>query len=139
MLAAGGNAIDAAIAALFTLTVVEPMMVGCRVEVAHIRLANGAHHSLEGLSTAPLATGPAVYTPDPKATPGTMDTIGRRKAVGHRSRDPGRMLGWCEALRRFGPFFLADVPSPRSMTASRGFRMTLYQQVCVSESAADLA
>ncbi|MER8714288.1 gamma-glutamyltransferase [Mesorhizobium sp. M1295] len=49
------------------------------------------------------------------------------------------MLGWCEALRRFGPFFLADVTEPAIRDASRGFRMTPYQQVCVSESAADLA
>src|SRR6516164_7363507 len=79
VLAAGGNAIDAAIAALFTLTVVEPMMVGVLGGgMSHIRLADGSHAVIDNLSAAPLATGPTIYTPDPAAAPGTMDTIGRK-------------------------------------------------------------
>ncbi len=141
MLAAGGNAIDAAIAAFFTLSVVEPMMVGLLGGgMAHLRLADGSHTIIDGQSTAPLATGPTSYTPDPDAAPGTMDTLGRRNAVGPTAVGaPGNLMAWCEALARFGTFPLADVMEPAIRHAARGFRVTPYLCECVADSAADLA
>ncbi|MBN8901736.1 MAG: gamma-glutamyltransferase, partial [Rhodospirillales bacterium] len=141
MLAAGGNAIDAAVAAFFTLTVVEPMMVGILGGgMAHLRLADGRHVVIDGQSTAPLATGPTTYTPDPDAAPGTMDTVGRTNAVGPTAVGaPGNLAGWCEVLTRFGTFPLADVMEPAIRHASRGFRITPYLQECATDAAADLA
>jgi len=141
MLAAGGNAIDAAIAAFFTLSVVEPMMVGMLGGgMAHIRTADGTHHVIDGQSMAPLATGPTTYTPDPNAAPGAMDTIGRKNTLGPTAvAAPGNLMGWCEALRRFGTFSLADVTEPAIRHASRGFRVTRYLHECVTDAAADLA
>ena len=141
MLAAGGNAIDAAIAAFFTLSVVEPMMVGILGGgMAHIRLADGRHVVIDNQSMAPLATGPTTYTPDPHAAPGAMDTIGRKNAVGPTAvASPGNLKGWCEALSRFGTFPLADVMEPAIRHASRGFRVTSYLHECVSDCAADMA
>ena len=141
MLAAGGNAVDAAIAALFTLTVVEPMMVGILGGgIAHLRLADGRHLVIDGLGTAPLATGPETYTPDPTAAPGTMDAIGRRNALGPTAvAVPGTLKAWCDTLARFGTFSLPDVLEPAIRHASRGFRATPYLSECAAESAADLA
>jgi gamma-glutamyltranspeptidase / glutathione hydrolase len=141
MLAAGGNAIDAAIAAFFALTVVEPMMVGILGGgIAHIRLADGRHVVIDNQSMAPLATGPTTYSPDPNAAPGTMDAIGRKNAVGPTAvASPGNLKGWCEALARFGTFSLADVMEPAIRHASRGFRATAYLHECVSDAASDLA
>jgi gamma-glutamyltranspeptidase/glutathione hydrolase len=141
MLAAGGNAIDATIAAFFTLSVVEPMMTGILGGgMAHIRLADGTHSVIDGQTTAPLATEPTTYTPDPSAPPGTMETLGRRNAIGPTAVGaPGNLMAWCEALTRFGSFPLADVMEPAIRHAARGFRVTPYLCECVNDCAADMA
>jgi gamma-glutamyltranspeptidase / glutathione hydrolase len=140
MLAAGGNAIDAAIAAFFTLSVVEPMMVGILGGgMAHIRLANGQHTIIDNQSTAPAATGPTTYRPDPNAPRGTMDTIGRKNALGPTAvAVPGNLKGWCEALDRFGTFSRADVMEPAIRHAGRGYRATPYLHDCISDCVADM-
>ena len=76
MLLAGGNAIDAAVAALFALTVVEPMMVGIiGGGMAHIRLADGSHRFIDGQSTVPGAVRPDTYRPKPGAAHDVFDTV----------------------------------------------------------------
>ena len=85
-IAAGGNAIDAAVATLFTLTVVEPMMVGIvGGGMAHLRLSNGTHQVIDGLGRAPLAVGPDVYKPISDTMPDYLETEGRENAVGAKA------------------------------------------------------
>lgn len=141
MLLAGGNAVDAAVAALFALTVVEPMMVGVLGGgVIHLRLADGTHTILDDLSTAPLAATPDLYEP-------LSDEIGRARLTRDRENDvgiravavPAALAGWCEALDRFGTLPLADVTQPAIRLAARGFKATPYLADAVSDLAPDLA
>ncbi|WP_084462676.1 gamma-glutamyltransferase [Oceanibaculum pacificum] len=141
MLAMGGNAIDASIAALFALTVVEPMMVGIYGGgTALIRLADGRETIIDGLATAPAGAKPDSYTPISDSWPTYMETEGRRNRVGASAVPvPGNLKAWCEALERFGNLTLDQVMEPAIRHAARGFRVTPYLAACIAETAEDLA
>ena len=141
MLMRGGNAIDAAVAALFALTVVEPMMVGLLGGgLSHIRLADGRHIVLDGLSTAPLRATPAMYDPVSDEIALARETRDRRNVVGALAvAVPGALKGWCEALTHYGRLPLAEVMAPAIRLAEHGFVASAYLNDCVRLVAADLA
>ena len=141
MLLSGGNAVDAAVAALFALSVVEPMMVGMLGGgVIHLRLADGRHLVLDDLATAPARATPDLYEPLSDEVVRARETRGRANLVGPRAvAVPGALAGWCEALSRFGTLPLADVVAPAQRLAARGFVVTPYLADAVSDCAADLA
>jgi gamma-glutamyltranspeptidase / glutathione hydrolase len=140
MLAAGGNAIDAAIATLFTLTVVEPMMVGIiGGGMAHIRLADGSHRFIDGQSTVPLAVNPDTYRSKPGSAHDVFDTVDDENLNGAKAvATPGSLKAWCETLRRFGTMSLADVMQPAIKHASRGYAATPYLHECIADSANEM-
>lgn len=141
ILAGGGNAVDAAVAALFTLTVVEPMMVGLfGGGFAHLRLPDGHHHVVEGQGRCPAAVGATTFTPVPNAPQASLDTVDRRNAVGRGSvAVPGNLMAWCGLLATHGRLTLAEVVDPAIRHARRGFFATRYLSECVAECASDLA
>ena len=141
MLAGGGNAFDAAVAAFFTLTVVEPMMVGIvGGGMAHIRFADGRHTVIDGQVRAPLAATPDVFTPVSDSLPDYLETEGRENAVGPKAvAAPGNLTAWCEILERFGTVSLSDTMAPAIAHAARGFRVTPYLNECIADAAADLS
>lgn len=141
MLAAGGNAADASVAALFALSVVEPMMVGIAGGgFAHLRLPDGSHTVIEGQGRCPAGVGPTTFEPLPGAPPASLETLGRGNAVGRSAvAVPGNLMAWCALLERHGRLPLADVVDPAIRLARRGFGATRYLAECVSDCAEDLA
>ena len=140
MLANGGNAVDAVVAALFALTVVEPMMVGVAGGgFSHLRFADGRHVVIDAMASGPARAHPTIFEPVSDEPPHRMETVGRRNAVGRTSvAVPGNLLGWASMHERFGRLPFADLLDPAIRLAERGFAITHYLAGAIRECADDL-
>ena len=141
MLAAGGNAVDAAVGALLALTVVEPMMVGIAGGgLSHVYMADGPHLVVDALSHAAASMRPDIYEPVSDRPPDHMKARDRRNEIGASAvAVPGNLAGWCDLHARLGRLPFADVIEPAIRHASRGFRVTGYLSDAIGDAAADLS
>ena len=126
MLAAGGSVADAAVAAIFTAGVVEPMMVGT-MGAGYIiaRDAGGDVLVIDNYSEAPGAATSDMYQPD--ETAGPMATVGLKNRHGHLAAGiPGALKGWFRLHRERGVLPIEQVLAPAIGYAERGFRASAY-------------
>ena len=110
MLEKGGNAVDAAVAAAFTLSVVEPSMsgLGGRLQ-AIVRLPDGSIKGVDATTQIPLDFD---YETAPKARNG-YPVIGI----------PGVVAGLCKLNSQYGSLPLKTVMAPAIHYASKGFAL----------------
>jgi gamma-glutamyltranspeptidase / glutathione hydrolase len=139
-LARGGNAVDAAIAAAFALTVVEPMMVSI-FGGGMINLRDGATGeivTIDNYPCAPLAARPDLY--QPLDGDDALAVVGRANEVGYLSVGvPGAVPAWAALLAERGRLPLGDVMAPAIRYAAEGFATSPYLAGCIAADAEDLA
>jgi gamma-glutamyltranspeptidase/glutathione hydrolase len=113
---AGGNAIDAAVAACAMLGVVDPansgLGGGCFMLLV---LADGRRIVLDGRETAPAAATETMFVRDGTADP-AASTVGPLA-----SGVPGALAVYADAVRRFGRRPLGDALRPAAVVAADGF------------------
>lgn len=127
ILARGGNAVDAAVAALFSLSVVEPMMVsphGAGFFVVRDG-RTGEIATIDNYAAVPRAAHADTFRP----IPGSLEneTVGAENSIGYRAvAVPGNLAGWCHVLDRFGSLPLSELVEPAVRQARRGFTASSY-------------
>lgn len=115
----GGNAVDAAVAAAFALSVVEPESSGlggggfALVYVASEKKV----HVIDFREVGPARTTPDMYVKDGQARQDLANAGPLSVAV------PGAVKGYVELAKRFGKKPLAQLVSPAELIAQRGFQI----------------
>jgi len=140
----GGNAVDAAVATAFAMTVVEPFMstvAGGGTMLIYLA-RRGETVTLDFNVQAPAACHDRVYELGEGVA---TDLFAWRKVVddantyGHRSvAVPGSIAGLCLALERYGTMELADVMAPAIALARDGFVPDWYQALTMATHAQEL-
>jgi gamma-glutamyltranspeptidase/glutathione hydrolase len=117
MLEAGGNAIDAAVAAAFCLGVTEPQASGLGGQsMALLYLSDSKRAlALDGSSRAPFAIDPMNLPPKPSSLGLKASTV------------PSTPATLSYLLKRYGSMSLKDVLQPAMAAAENGFRVTALQ------------
>jgi gamma-glutamyltranspeptidase / glutathione hydrolase len=127
MLALGGNAVDAAVATLFALSVVEPMMVspfGAGFFVIRDG-RSGAVVTIDNYATVPALATPDMFEPIPDSL--DYETVGKENDIGYRAvAVPGTLKGWAHAVERYGRLPLARLIEPAIRHAAGGFPASAY-------------
>jgi len=144
VMANGGNAFDAAIASLFALTVVEPMMVSIFGAGFFVTRDGGTGNiaTLDNYAVAPKVASESMYSPveDRRPDQYIFETVGRRNMVGHLSvAAPGALKGWERIQMRQGRLSLREVMAPAIRMANEGYKATRYLAYIVEFTRKDLA
>jgi gamma-glutamyltranspeptidase/glutathione hydrolase len=145
ILARGGNAIDAAVATAFAMTVVEPFMStigGAGTMLVHLA-SETETLTVDFNAVAPAAAYDGMYrvvgggVSDLFAWPRVADDA---NAVGpHAVAVPGSVAGLTLALARFGTMELADVLRPAIALARDGFVHDWYQALTTARFIEELS
>ena len=115
MLAAGGNAVDAAIAAAAMMTIVEPCSNGLGSDAFCILWDGRELHGLNASGTAPRA-----WTPEYFSRKYGADAMSPPKRGWDSVTVPGAVSAWVELSRRFGKLPFGDLIAPAVDVAERG-------------------
>ncbi|MDB5842606.1 MAG: gamma-glutamyltransferase 2 [Herminiimonas sp.] len=114
MLAKGGNAIDAALAAAITLTVVEPTMNGIGGDLFALVWDGERLHGLNATGCAPDAWTPEYFQGKDRMPAIGWDTV----------TVPGAVSGWVELSNRFGQLPFEDLFERAIGYANNGYAVT---------------
>ena len=123
MLLAGGNAVDAAIAAAAALTITEPVSNGLGSDAFCILWDGQQLHGLNASGTAPMAWTPGYFHGKYGA-----DVLTPPKRGLDSVTVPGAVAGWVALSERFGKLPFADLMAPAIELAERGYAVPVVVQ-----------